>query len=250
MPGAPDRPAPGHRRYWCLVNDDTSRVAFPDDEVRHLQKVVRLGAGDRIATIDGSGRRFTVELERAGRGLAGTVLEVHDATPEAGPELWLAAALVRPARFEWLVEKAVEVGIAGVLPILSERSLGEARLGEARLERLRRIARGATCQSLRARVPEIRTPTALAELETSGYAAVRIAHGPQPAKIPPPVRSGRALVVVGPEGGFTTAEVDHLSAAGADILSLGWGRLRAETAAIVALSLTRWGADPGTDRSR
>jgi 16S rRNA (uracil1498-N3)-methyltransferase len=261
MSSAADRlPGGGERRYWCRLEPDGETVVFDDDETRHLRTVMRRRAGERVEALDGSGRVLTVELETTrGRSVVGRLVGARTDDPapgDAGPtapgvgrgvetapavtELWLGQALIRPRRLEWLLEKAVEIGIAGFLPLVTRRAQPHAEHTAARRQRLERVARAAVAQSLGTRLPVLAEARPLEALRLDTYERVLVAHGP--AACDPGVLaavSGRVLVLVGPEGGFDPAELAALEAAGALRLGLGRRRLRAETAAVVALGLVR-----------
>jgi 16S rRNA (uracil1498-N3)-methyltransferase len=229
----------GTRRYWCRLEHGSRQVLFDAEESRHLRRVMRLRGGDRIEAIDGSGRVFEVELAPGrGRTARGRILATHPAAPPPERELWLGQALIRPARFELLVEKAVELGVAGIVPLVTRHAHPARQLTPARMERLLRIARSAVAQSLGCRLPIIDPPTPLPELDRQRFDWIAVAHGPGPTAGPPaPPARGRLLCLIRPEGGFDPAEIADLQAGGATLITLGERRLRAETAAIVALAL-------------
>jgi 16S rRNA (uracil1498-N3)-methyltransferase len=155
----------------------------------------------------------------------------------------LCAALVKFDAFEWIVEKATELGVERILPVNTARS--EKGLFEAsvkRRERWVRIAREASQQSRRTRLPEI-LPAAGFEHSLAVEAEYRYfleeAAAPPFLGILPAVRAGsdRVALLVGPEGGWTVVERDLASAAGWEAASLGRGVLRAETAVVAALGI-------------
>ena len=129
----------------------------------------------------------------------------------------------------------------GLQPLVTRFSAPARQLGPRRRARLERIARSAVCQSLGVRLPELRAPRSLAELETAGFDRILLAHGsgtplaaPPPA---PPPAGRRLLLLVGPEGGWAPGELALLEERGALRTSLGGRRLRAETAALAGLAL-------------
>jgi 16S rRNA (uracil1498-N3)-methyltransferase len=213
-------------------------VALPDGARRHLTRVLRLRPGDPVELVDGKG------------GLAHGVLAENDSVriesrePEAAPELapvWLAVAMPRLPRLEWLIEKCCELGVARV-HLLRTRH-GERDVGDKRVQRLQRIADEALLQCRRLRRMEVRAPAGLEDTLAPGAAgaagapggaAIWLASPPEggtPA--PPPARDGRPLwLLVGPEGGFSPEEIALARAAGATSVSLGDNVLRVETAAV------------------
>jgi len=234
----------GERRYWChRVGGATAQVAFDDDERHHLRNVMRLREGAQVEAIDGSGAVFTIRLATEGRHLVGEVIAERHDPPLPAASITLALGLARPARFAWAVEKAAELGVLGVRPLITEHARVNERFGASKLRRWRRIARVATLQSLGSKVPEVHAPMNIVDLDVGEFGACWVAHGPGAQRVPGRRPDGQLLIVVGPEGGLTDAEVARLEAEGAERLVLGVRRLRAETAAIAAVSIAAWGAD-------
>jgi 16S rRNA (uracil1498-N3)-methyltransferase len=241
-------------------------------EARHVRTVLRHEPGDTIEVIDGSGRRFDVELSPArgphaaagGRkmgggkdaiqaALEGRIVAVHAAPPEPSP-LLLAVPMIRWPRLEELLGGAVQLGATSIVFWSAAHSTFEEPLTQGRKQRLEHIVRAATTQSLGLRLPRIAGPCPLETLiPMLAGLAVWVAHGPRslsdripsprrsnsPSPVPPlaaPSAGGQALVV-GPEGGLRDDEVAALVEAGAAILDLGPRRLRTEVAAIAGLAL-------------
>lgn len=245
----------GRRRYWAAVDDGDPALLWIDPaEVHHLRDVMRLGAGDRVELLDGSGRWFEAELDSPARGdrLPARLVAVHAASSEP-PLPWLIQALIRPARLDVLIDGATQIGVAGILLFTAARSSLHDAIDAGRRARLERLMRVATAQSLGVRLPALRGPLAAADLgrEIAGF-RLWVAHGP--ARAPGPCTEVRDLwsaplpaaergergreeaLVIGPEGGFTEEEIAGWLAGGARLLDLGPRRLRAETAALVGLA--------------
>jgi len=260
MPARTERPSlprPGQRRYWAAVYQESGRAWLDAAEARHALRVMRHRSGDRIEVIDGSGRLFEVVIGENEEGpggervLGGRIEAVHEADAAAALP-WLVQALIRPARLEALIEGATQLGLAGVMLFAGEHTTVPARMTAARRERLLRIMRTATAQSLGLRLPELRGPVPFADLPAAltGF-RIWVAHGPgAEASVAAPLaaeaKAPQALVV-GPEGGLTDSEVALLIQCGARIIDLGPRRLRSETAALAGLTLisaTLRGATP------
>ena len=201
---------------------------------RRLRDVLRLAPGARLAAFDGRGAEREAIVEAVGReGVALRLGAALAPTPEPPAPVTLACGFPRGRRGDWLVEKATEIGAAAFVPLAADRAV--LRPGDGRLERWRRIAIEAARQSGRAVVP------AFAEAPPGG--ALRLLADPEAsstiagalAAAPPPDAAGVALFV-GPEGGWSAGEREALIASGARAVSLGPRRLRAETAAVVALA--------------
>ncbi len=210
------------------------------DEARHLTRVLRVEPGQRFELSDNE-RAYLAEIEEA-RGEHVSFRVIEDlASPPLPARVTLCAALVKFDRFEWIVEKATELGVERILPVeaaRSERGLFEASL--KRGERWQRIARESSQQSRRVRIPEI-APAApfAAALRTEAPHRFFLEEAAAPALLReiPEERQDTVALLLGPEGGWTDAERNEAHAAGWSAVSLGPLVLRAETAACAALSV-------------
>jgi 16S rRNA (uracil1498-N3)-methyltransferase len=226
----------------------TGCVRLRGADLRHLRDALRLGAGARVALFDGEGGTFLAEVISIGRSAAELdVLSSIEPRAESPLSLALAVAIAKGAKLDWVVEKATELGVSRILPFTSGRTIPEHRDFGERLRRWRRIAGAAAAQCGRAVCPEIRDVTSLADVLGGGAEHDRrvlfweegglpLARGPSGD-----VRS--ALVVTGPEGGFTHEEAGRAETAGFRLAALGPRILRAETAAVAAVTLAQflWG---------
>jgi 16S rRNA (uracil1498-N3)-methyltransferase len=219
----------------------------PEVELRgaalhHLRTVVRLRAGDHVELFDGAGVGASAEIVRLTAAAAELrVLERIGGDRESPLELTLAVALARGAKLDWVIEKATELGVRRILPFITDRSM---RRGE-KTERWRRIAESAAAQSGRVVVPEISAVVNFDAVLADGARQDRKLLLWERASATPAAgaRPRRALVVTGSEGGFSAAEAERATAAGFDLVGLGPRVLRAETAAITAVSVCQmlWG---------
>ncbi len=214
-------------------------LTLPEEEARHAVKVLRLGVGDEIEVVDGEGGWYRVRLTLVGkREAAGLIAETRRDVGEKSRRVVLALGILgHRDRFEWAVEKAVELGVTDIVPLRSER----AAPGGVRPARLENITIAAMKQSLRSRLPRLhdaQTPESVMRLIPG--AEVLLAHEAALDAPSPADAVGRTIqpiiVLIGPEGGFSDAEVATATQSGAVVVSLGPRRLRAETAAIAALS--------------
>ncbi|HEV2362545.1 MAG TPA: RsmE family RNA methyltransferase [Acidimicrobiales bacterium] len=218
-----------------FVDDPASPVLDPEDE-RHLASSLRLRDGEAVIACDGRGSyaETRVSASRAG-GRRGATLSLTPTGPvlttaAPQPPVTICFALSKGDRPEWTVQKLTEMGVDRLVPVITERTVvrpdGHAAL--QRVERFRRVAREAAMQSRRTFLPEILPITDLRTLAavTGGPVAMAVPGGGPPAL-------SNAVVLVGPEGGFSEAEM----AAAADTVGLGPTVLRSETAAIVVASL-------------
>lgn len=217
---------------------ESGRVRLPDDEAHHVARVLRARPGDVVHVFDGAGRERTATVSAVGRD--GVTVEIGAEVPARRParEVVLCTAIPRGERMEWLVEKAVEAGVARILPVAADRSVRK-ETGENSLRRWRRSAVEAAKQCGRADVPEVAEPTDLRDAALRAGDGVRLVATPgAAAKIPGLVAGApRVILFVGPEGGFAPAEQDEIERLGARPCDLGPLVLRIETAAVVAVHL-------------
>ncbi|HET7359855.1 MAG TPA: 16S rRNA (uracil(1498)-N(3))-methyltransferase [Rhodanobacteraceae bacterium] len=218
-------------------------IVLPAAAAGHVARVLRLAAGDGVTLFNGDGNDYAAELVTVDRrAVTARVQAVQAVANESPLALTLAQGLARGEKMDLVVQKATELGVARIVPLLSERS--EVRLDSARsdkrLQHWRAIAAGACEQCGRARVPAIAAPRALDEWAGSldGDGVLRLAllpdarHGPRGLAVP----SAGAILVAGPEGGLGDRDVATLRAAGFAGLRLGPRILRTETAGLAALA--------------
>lgn len=224
------------------INADQSRAWLFGDEAKHCMKVMRKRQGEEVIGIDGKGSMYRARiLELGKRSIELSVMEV---IPNWGEKPQSIRLLVSPLhkvdRFEWLVEKAVELGATAVTPYLGKHTVKTG----IRLDRLQRIALAALKQSLRSRLPVITEPVPLPEALEACDGEVRlVAHGPtgKPFKelFSNIAKAGTIDLLLGPEGDFGDGELELATAAGFVPIELGANRLRSETAAIHLLGLVK-----------
>jgi 16S rRNA (uracil1498-N3)-methyltransferase len=240
------------RRFFAPPSQfapDGSTVQLAADEARHLRDVLRLRPGDEVYVFDGCGREFRSVVEECGRDVATLSVreEVEPARPESTLHLVLAVALLKGEKFDLVVQKATELGITCIVPVvtkLADVRLKDERDAARRMERLRRIALEACKQSGRARVPEISEPVefhSLVRIEPSNEWRVMFAER-NGATLNATIdglkaRTDSITALVGSEGGWTDEEITTAFAEGWNIVTLGGRTLRAETAAIAIATL-------------
>jgi 16S rRNA (uracil1498-N3)-methyltransferase len=212
------------------------------EEARHLARVLRAEAGQRYEIADGTGAYLAEIEECRGDRVVFRVIEPV-ATPEAPVRIALSAALIKFDRFEWMVEKATELGVESIRPVEAARSSkGLLEASRKRAERWERIARESSQQARRARAPSI---AAAVPFEACLAAAEPYRFFLEEAEAPPLLRElpaerepgAGAALLVGPEGGWTDRERTLAAAAGWRPVSLGPQVLRAETAALAAVAV-------------
>lgn len=223
-------------------------VEFSGDEARHAVRVSRLRVGERTLVGDGAGTIAQAEVTLVDRDRFAVRIESARFEPPAACELVLVQALAKGDRDERAVEQATEFGVDRIVPWQAERSV--SRWGADRVARgvakWQRIAREAAKQSVRARIPLIDSPVSLAELAARArepHTEVLALHprGTQRlsewAQSLSPDGPRQIWVVIGPEGGFSDAELETLRDAGARVLQLGQTVLRTSSAGPAALAL-------------
>lgn len=211
-------------------------------ELRHV-RTLRLAAGARVRIIDDSGGEHDVVLERvSAREAVGRVVASAHPVRESPLELVLAPALLKGPKMDLVVEKATELGVQRLAPVLSARVVG---LGVHR-ERWQRIAVSAAKQSGRTRVPRIDAPAPLDVVVAAPWPGLRVVpweeeHAVRLDRLP--AEASAVVALIGPEGGLTADEIALAGAHGFVALTLGPRILRAETAAIAVAAhcQRRWG---------
>jgi 16S rRNA (uracil1498-N3)-methyltransferase len=225
------------------------RISFAVDDARKLTTVLRKRSGDRVQVVDSGGVAFGATLvmdESTGRDarVQATLDEQLDrGDVEPALLVTIAQAVPKGQKMDLIVEKATELGAHAIVPVRSARVIGHDT-SPAKLERWRRIAKSAAQQSGRLRVPDVRDVHDWEALLAT-FARYDRVYVPWELAEPAPLRdvferelehARSALVVIGPEGGFSADEVERARAAGATAISLGRRILRTETAALVVLA--------------
>jgi 16S rRNA (uracil1498-N3)-methyltransferase len=228
------------------------RVTFDPEETRHLAAVLRLRAGDDVVATDGAGREFTVRIETVGATASGRVLDVRAGRGESPLDVTLVQGIPKADKMEAIVRTSTELGVRRVWPAIGARTIVRLEPGRwrERARRWQRVAKEAAKQSRRSVVPEVATPRPLAEwLDRSDRPSLAICLWEGMADPLGQVldrvgeRPGRAVILVGPEGGLADQEVALARERGWAIASLGPRILRTETAGptVLALLQSRFG---------
>lgn len=231
-------------RFYLETPPAGDQVDFPEAEVQHLAKVMRVQPGDMVGAFDGSGVEYQVRIASVGKKqVRGEIVARAEVSREAAVPLTLAVALPKGERQRWLVEKCVELGVTRLIPLVTER--GVAQPVTKAVERLRRTVIEASKQCGRNRLMEVDEGRALAEvLESTPAETRRLVLHPGEAPLaevlgydPPGSGPAPVLALIGPEGGFTDAEVQQATQTGCRAVSLGPRILRVETAALAIAAL-------------
>jgi 16S rRNA (uracil1498-N3)-methyltransferase len=229
------------RRFFVdAISGEAAEIRGED--ARHLTRVLRAEAGQQYEITDNQSAYLAEIVEARGDRVLFRILEPIP-TPPPPVRITLCAALIKFDRFEWMIEKATELGVDRVLPVETARcEKGLLEASRKRSERWTRIARESSQQSRRVRSPEIlpavRFDHSLAAEEEYRY-FLEETTAPALLRTLPDVRShtDRVALLVGPEGGWVDGERQAAAAAGWQLASLGPLVLRAETAATAALAI-------------
>ena len=227
-----------------------ARVTLPDHTAHHAREVLRLRAGAAVRVFDGQGLEWDGVLEEVSRrSVTARLLHAAPARPESPLRLTLAMAALKGDRMELVIQKATELGVAQIWPVVTFRTDAAARpaLNGSRAERWERVASSAAEQCGRAVVPHLAPTTTLEGLIERPFDGARAVlletPGHQALSSLPVDSTSPLLLLVGPAGGFEAAEATALLAAAFSAASLGPRILRAETAAVAAVTIAQatWG---------
>ena len=214
---------------FYLPDLTTGTMTVDGQEAHHLLNVRRLKSGDMVEVFDGCGHFAMATISKTSRRDAILNVEpVQTDTADAQSTLTIAAPLPRPERARWMVEKLPELGVNAGSPLITERRNSTAR--SVKLDKLKQYVIDACKQSGRNTLMAISEPGSLGDLlEDPGEATLLVA---SQAGSRCPESSDPATLLIGPEGGFTNAEADAITAAGGIPVTLARHILRVETAAI------------------
>lgn len=208
------------------------------DEARHLREVLRLKPGDEVSVLDGEGKEFRARVVQARREFAELELqdEIEPARPESPLKITLAVALLKGEKFDLVVQKATELGVVKIVPLITRYAdikLRDEADASKRVARWQRIALEAAKQSGRALVPQVILPVAVSSVFSDSCVLFSEKGGEGLRGI----ETDEITAIIGSEGGWSDEELQQARAAGAQIITLGGRILRAETAAITAAAL-------------
>jgi 16S rRNA (uracil1498-N3)-methyltransferase len=231
------------RFYLPLSLQTNQSLELPAETFRHAIQVLRLDAGEPLILFNGEGGEYLARLETVSKRAATALIESHSAVdPESPLHLTLVQAIIKPDKMDFALQKAVELGVTAIQPLLTQRSV--VRVGKDRadkkLQHWQGVVQAACEQSGRTCLPWLHPPLVLDEWLGQPAEGSRLILAPGdfpriqalPDGLPTPLS-----LLVGPEGGFTDEEVEQSLWAGVTPVSLGPRILRAETASTAALAL-------------
>ncbi|HTK39033.1 MAG TPA: 16S rRNA (uracil(1498)-N(3))-methyltransferase [Pyrinomonadaceae bacterium] len=228
------------RRFYAPTQNFEKVAAFLDEnETRHLRDVLRLREGAEISVFDGEGREFLCEVLKIGKKRSDlqVISETLPPAPESPLDLTLAPALIKGEKFDMVVQKAVELSVERLTPLITHRCDVKLKDRSNKTERWRRIALEAAKQSGRARLTQIDEPVEFSSLLKSdirGMIMFSERGGGNFENVP---TKKEITAITGPEGGWEDSEIEAARDAGAAIITLGGRILRAETAAVAITAI-------------
>ncbi len=219
---------------------------LPEAQAHYIGRVLRHAAGDAVQLFDGSGQEYLGALIEVGKKAVRVELREQLAGQAESPlRIHLGQGLSRGERMDWAIQKATELGVSEITPIVSERC--EVRLkderADKRLAHWRQVAISACEQCGRSVLPVIHASVTLAEWQAHVQAELKLVLHPVAAPLESHARPHSLAFLIGPEGGLSEAEVEQAKAAGFHAARLGPRVLRTETAPVVALAVAQqlWG---------
>lgn len=229
------------RRRWIADEVTGDRAILRGQNAYHLARVLRAKVGQQFDLLAG-GRVRQARISKLSDDRVEFELGGELPASDLPIEITLLLSIFKFDRMEWALEKATELGVAGIIPVIARRT--ETHLAAAaakRVDRWQRIAHQAAQQARRASIPEVSPPAKLRAILAQGIPGIVLAECEQEASLKNALagmKSGKAIrLAVGPEGGWTTEELESFGKAQWRAASLGTNILRAETAAIAALAV-------------
>lgn len=233
-------------RRFFLDGPLAASMAIRGQDARHIGKVLRLKTGDEIAVVAKDGQAGRAVITAVGpTSVSLDLVEALAISCEPPVAVWLAQGLPKGDKFEYIIQKAVEIGAAGIIPLATDFSAvqyDEVRQ-RSRLVRWRKVAEEAAKQCGRTALPTVTEVKSLAEVlagAADGTAAIMLYEGQTGGSLQAALDADPAsayLLLVGPEGGFSKAEADLVQARGGRLAGLGPRILRTETASLVGLTI-------------
>jgi 16S rRNA (uracil1498-N3)-methyltransferase len=240
------------RRFIVPTHLICNEVAtLPPEELHHVRNVLRLRSGDEVEILDGEGACYSGILELRDAQIVVCRLRRIASPADPARTLILAAALIKSDRFEWILQKGTELGVDAFIPLHTKYSDIRIPAGklDSRRARWQRIAGEAAKQCRRLSIPRISPPEKFEDFlaEEGRMESTRLIFCEKAENLwtGTPHPSNRIVICIGPEGGWDAAEVGQAARAGFAPFNLGPRVLRAETAAVAAVSILQFQIDRG-----
>lgn len=229
------------------------QVTLPEAASLHIARVLRLAVGAPVLLFDGHGGEYQAVIVQLARGAVRAAVERHQAIErEARLQITLLQALARSEKMDWIIQKTTELGVHRIVPLALERSVVklDERQADKRLAHWRAVAVSACEQCGRNRLPAITAPASLtAALDrATGLRLLLDPDATEPLQAHGDALGGSVSLLIGPEGGLTSAETAAAVTAGFQAVSFGARILRTETAAVAAVSVLQFLGDSAVAR--
>lgn len=230
--------------FFYISKFDPSQKEFvlDEDNSRHIVQVLRMKEGEKINLTDGEGNLITAEIINAHKKHCEVKVEGIKHKAQGTRKISIAISILKnPGRFEWFLEKATEIGVSEIIPLICERTEKQ----KFRFERMQSILISAMLQSQQCWLPILHEPKQFNDefINQFDHQIKFIAHCDEGSKKPisqfPDHQSQNSLILIGPEGDFTKDEIELALQNDFIPVSLGKTRLRSETAGVVAIALLR-----------
>lgn len=221
------------------INASVPDVVLDEDTSKHMVQVLRMQNGEHLQLTDGKGDLFTCEITSDNRKKCVVKVIQRSRIPDPGSKITIAISLIKnSSRFEWFLEKATELGVSEIIPLICERTEKTA----FKAERMKNILVSAMLQSQQCWLPILQEPQKIRQVvESATHQQKFIAHCIEGEKRNLSEMMNESLsskiILIGPEGDFTAAEIDETLQGHFIAVALGETRLRTETAGIAAASL-------------
>ena len=232
-------------RFFLSPLSSTGDLTLAGTEAHHLARVLRKRPGERVEVFDGQGRFAQAEIVEVGKKSVKLQVVQRGETPPPAVSVTLATAVPKGERFRWLVEKAVELGVDRLVPLITHR--GVVKPGEGKRDKMEQAVVEASKQCGRNWLMALDEPTSWAAFLTrligdEAPALTLVAHpGGRPLAevMRESSKLSRIVLAAGPEGGFTDEEIEQAHQAGAVLVDLGPSILRIETAGLALAACAR-----------
>lgn len=217
---------------------DTPRFILSEESSKHIVQVLRMKEKDQLLITNGKGRILSAEIIVANKKKTEVQIIHEEFTPAPAGKITIAISLIKnSSRFEWFIEKATEIGVSAIIPLICKRT----EKTQFRVERIQSILISAMLQSKQAWLPDLSSPIKFNDVVKEDYYQKYIAHCLEEEKKTLPEsmvdKEGSRIILIGPEGDFTEDEIQSAVQHQYVPVTLGGNRLRTETAGLVSAVL-------------
>ena len=229
------------RRFFAPIESFTDdAVTLDTDETRHLRDVLRLRLGDEVSVFDGTGREYRCTIREIGKksSALAVVENIAPSSPESAFEITIAATVLNGEKYDLIIQKTVELGVARLIPLNAIRCDVKLKDAVKRLDRWRRIALEATKQSGRAKLMQIAEPAGFKDLLVDLKDKNAVLFSERDGSDFQTLTADKKITALfGPKGGWDDSELDLAAKVGIKVVTLGGRILRAETASIAITAI-------------